>query len=53
MLPKTFLFVISGFAIVILTLLVRNESSNGTPFRFGGNNTDVYVDNGHEKKKEE
>lgn len=49
---KTLLFVVSGLGVVIFTLLVRSESSNGNPFRFGENSTDVYIDNRYEKKKE-
>ena len=49
---RTLLLVLSGFGVVILTLLIRSESSSRDTFRFGGNGADAYVDNGHEKQKE-
>jgi hypothetical protein len=49
---RTLLLVLSGFGIIVLTLLIKSESSSRENFRFGGNGDDAYVDNGHEKKEE-
>lgn len=45
---RTIFFVLSGLGIIILILLIKNESSGNNQFGFrsGGKSTDVYTENG-------